>query len=82
MTLRKITFYDEDNTVLGEVEFNEALVNDKALSLAVGPELLEKISKAKYAVSILCVYPSLDVLSIRQDAALNINYSLLGETGK
>lgn len=82
ITLRKITFYDEDDAVLGEVEFNEALVNDKALSLAVGPELLEKISKAKYAVSILCVYPSLDVLSIRQDAALNINYSLLGETGK
>lgn len=80
MTLRKITFYDEGNNLLGEVEFNEALTNDKALSLAVGPELLEKVGKAKYAVSVLCIYPSLDVLSIRQDAALNINYSLLGET--
>lgn len=82
MTLRKIAFYDEGNTVLGEVEFNETLTNEKALSLAVGPELLGQLGKVKYAVSTLCICPSLDVLSIRQDAALNMIYSLLGETGK
>lgn len=80
MNLRELVFYDANGDVLGKVEFNEQLTNAKALVKTVGAELLSRLADAKYGVATMLVYPSLDVLSIRQDAALKINYSLLGET--
>lgn len=75
-----VVFYDAHGGVLGKMEFNESLTNAKALAKSIGEELLGRIVNAKYAVGTLLIYPSLDVLSIRQDAALKINYSLLGES--
>lgn len=56
------------------------MISGRTISRTITPEMLEKITGATYGIGIVGVSLSVDVLGIRQDAVLKLNYSLLGET--
>ena len=80
MSLYRLEFYDGAGNMLEKVDWNESLISGRTISRTITPEMLEKITGATYGIGIVGVSLSVDVLGIRQDAVLKLNYSLLGET--
>lgn len=79
-TLKYVEFFNDEGEALGRVEYNQQMINGKTLSGELGPDLLQELEHIKYGVAQLEINLTLDILSIRQDATLKMNYSILGET--